>query len=116
MFKMKEVKKYVNDDMLELIFREREEEIYKEKKKEDIDVKKIKENCKTDYEQLLKTIKDTPEEFREIQEKIIKALEKYIMRENLIMACDNEKFYKVGFCDGIRIIIENTKNVKLKEE
>lgn len=113
MFKMEAVKKYINDDMLELIFREREEEIYKEKKEEDIDVKKIKENYKTDCEQLLKTIKEIPEEFREIQEKIIKALEKYIMRENLITACDNEKFYKVGFCDGIRLIIEN---IKPKEE
>lgn len=116
MFKMEEAKKYINDDMLELIFREREEEIYQEKEKEDIDVKKIKKNHKTDYEQLLKIIKGTPKEFKEIQEKIIKTLEKYLMRENLIMAYDNEKFYKIGFCDGIRIIIENIENIKSKEE
>lgn len=32
------------------------------------------------------------------------------MRENLIMTHDNEKFYKAGFCDEIRIILENLKN------
>lgn len=116
MFKMEEVKKYIDDDMLELIFREREEEIYQEKNKENIDVKKIKENNKTNYEQLLKIIKEIPKEFKEIQEKIIEALGKYVARENLIMAYDNEKFYKIGFCDGIRTIIENTTNKKSKEE
>ena len=35
------------------------------------------------------------------REEIIEALE----RENLIMAHDNEKFYKIGFCDGIRTIL-----------
>lgn len=40
----------------------------------------------------------------------IKDIDKYVMRENLIMAHDNEKFYKAGFCDGIRIILENLKN------
>ena len=34
----------------------------------------------------------------------------YVMRENLIMTHDNEKFYKAGFCDGIRIILENLKS------
>lgn len=116
MFKMEEAKKYINDDMLELIFRAREGEIYEEKEKEDIDVKKIKENNKTDYEQLLKIIKEIPKEFKEIQEKIVEALGKYLMRENSIIACDNEKFYKIGFCDGIRTIIENTENIKTKEE
>lgn len=39
------------------------------------------------------------------REEIIEALESYLTRENLIMAHDNEKFYKIGFCDGIRTIL-----------
>lgn len=33
-----------------------------------------------------------------------------IMWENLILAHDNEKFYKASFCDGFKIILENLKN------
>lgn len=39
-------------------------------------------------------------------------MDKLLERENLIMAHDNEKFYKIGFCDGITTILENIKNSK----
>lgn len=33
-------------------------------------------------------------------------------RQNSLVAYDNEKFYKNGFCDGIKIILEALKNEK----
>ena len=33
-------------------------------------------------------------------------------RQNSLIAYDNEKFYKNGFCDGIKIILESLKNEK----
>ena len=41
---------------------------------------------------------------------MLKKFDDYCMKENLIAAYENEKFYKIGFCDGIRTVIENLKN------
>lgn len=111
MIKIKDIQEYIDDEMIETIFREREEEIYSEVgKKEDIEVKKIKEDYPVDHNQLLVVIRNLSPHFQNTREGIIKALESYYNRETLIMAHDNEKFYKVGFCDGVRTILESIKN------
>ncbi len=110
MLKIKDIEKYIDDSLLDSIFREREEELYVESKNEDEDIIKIKQKYDMDCEKLINKIKNLPPHFNNTREEIIKALDKYVMRENLIMAHDNEKFYKAGFCDGIRIILENLKN------
>lgn len=108
--KIKDIEKYIDDNMLDTIFREREEELYNEREKnEDIEISKIKEQYFVDYDRLLVAIKNLPPHFHNTREGIIEVLENYTMKENLIMAHDNEKFYKTGFCDGIRIILENIK-------
>lgn len=108
MLKINDIEKYIDDPLLDSIFREREEELYIECKNEDII--EIKQNYDIDCEKLVNKIKNLPPHFNNTREEIIKSLDKYVMRENLIMAHDNEKFYKAGFCDGIRIILENLKN------
>ena len=110
MLKIKDIEKYIDDSLLESIFREREDELYVELKNEDEDIIEIKQKYDVDYEKLINKIKNLPPHFNNTREEIIKSLDKYIMRENLIRAYDNEKFYKAGFCDGIRIIIEKIKN------
>lgn len=113
MLRIKDIEKYIDDNMLDTIFREREEELYNEREKnEDIEISKIKKQYFVDYDKLLVAIKNLPPHFHNTREGIIEALENYTMRENLIMAYDNEKFYKTGFCDGIRTILEGMKNSK----
>lgn len=109
MLKIEDIEQYIEDTMLDTIFREREEELYRKNEKEDLEIAKIKEKYTVDYEKLLVAIKNLPPHFYNTREGIIEALQSYLTRENLIMAHDNEKFYKAGFCDGIRIILENIK-------
>lgn len=97
MLKIKDIEEYINDPILETLFREREEELYKEKEKEDVDIIEIKEEYSVDYEKLLVAIKNLPPHFHNMREGIMEALESYLTRESLIMAHDNEKFYKARF-------------------
>jgi hemoglobin-like flavoprotein len=78
---------------------------------EDIKEKIKKEDYSVDYEKLLIAIKNLLPHFNNTREGIIKVLENYSTRKPLIIAYDNEKFYKAGFCDRIRIILER-KNSK----
>ena len=113
MLKIKDIEKYIDDEMINIIFREREEELYSRKGKlDDAEIRSIKEDYPVDYDKLLVEINNLPSHFNNTKEGIIEALESYLTRENLIMAHDNEKFYKIGFCDGIRTILENIKNSK----
>ena len=113
MLKIKDIEKYIDDEMINIIFREREEELYSRKGKlDDAEIRNIKEDYPVDYDKLLVEINNLPSYFNNTKEGIIEALESYLTRENLIMAHDNEKFYKIGFCDGIRTILENIKNSK----
>ena len=107
--KIKDIEKYIDDRILNTLYKEREEgisEIAEEDKKE---ISKIKEKYPISYEQLLARINNIPPHFQNIREDILDAIDTYSMRENLLSAYENEKFYKIGFCDGIRIIVENLK-------
>lgn len=95
MLKIKDIEEYVKNTMLDTIFEEREDEIYKESKNDNERISQITEKYSIDYDKLIVTIKNLPPHFRNTRESIIKALEEYLMRENLIMAYENEKFYKV---------------------
>lgn len=113
MVKIKDIEKYIEDEMINIIFREREEGLYSRKEnQDDAELISIKEDYPVDYDKLLVAINNLPPHFNNTREGIIEALESYLTRENLIMTHNNEKFYKIGFCDGIRTILENIKNSK----
>lgn len=100
MVKIKDIEKYIDDEMINIIFREREEGLYSRKEnQDDAEVISIKEDYPVDYDKLLVAINNLPPHFNNTREGIIEALESYLTRKNLIMAHDNEKFYKIGFCD-----------------
>lgn len=61
------------------------------------------------YEDLLVPIKNLPPHFNNTREFILERLEGYMERQNSLIAYDNEKFYKNGFCDGVQIILEALK-------
>lgn len=104
---LKDLNKYVNDEMLQTIYEAREDEIYELKSNENYERNRILEDNPTSYERLLLIIKNLPPHFKNTREMILETLEEYTKRETALTAYDNERFYKVGFCDGIRIIIEN---------
>lgn len=105
-----DIEKYINDKMIDNIYAQREDTICERSKKDKENISKIKEQYPIDYEQFVEHIKNIPPAFNNTREDILYALGIYSMRENLIASYDNEKFYKIGFCDGIRTIIESIKN------
>lgn len=106
---IKDIEKYINDTMLDTIYKEREDSISQIKEENKDELYKIKERYPVDYEKLLDYINNIPPYFKNIRETILQAVDIYSMRENLLSAYENEKFYKIGFCDGVRTIIENLK-------
>lgn len=111
MIKIEEIKSYINDDVLDTAFNDREEEIYHTdiKNKE---LRKIKKDNTMTYDRFQEIIKNLPPHFQNCREAILEAFEKYANRQNLIQSFDNEKFYKVGFCDGVKMILDITENRK----
>lgn len=107
MIGLKEIKEYIDNSVLDDMFNERECELYQEK---DEKIVKLKDKYKVDYENLLTAIKNLPPHFFNTREEILKRLDDYLIKENMIMAYENEKFYKVGICDGIKIMLESIKN------
>lgn len=47
--------------------------------------------------------------FNNTRENIIEKLEQYLERENSLSAYDNERFYKKGFSDGVKMMLEVLK-------
>jgi len=105
MIKIEELEHYISDDILNSIFNEREEDIHNTKIKVS-ELEEIKKDNTMTYEKLIEVIKNLPPHFKNCRESIFKALDQYSERENLIQSFNNEKFYKVGFCDGIKMIID----------
>ena len=59
MLKIKDIEKYIDDDMLDTIFKEREEELYNEKELNEVsEISKIKEEYFVNYDRLLVAIKN----------------------------------------------------------
>lgn len=94
MIKIEDIEEYAEDSMLDTIFKEREDEVYRKTQKDEERISEITEKYSIDYDRLINIIKALPPHFKNTRETIIKALEEYLMRENLIMAYENEKFYK----------------------
>lgn len=95
MIRIKDIEKYIDDTMLETIFRKREEELYKDNQRTNEKIVEITQEYTVDYETLIIAIKNLPPHFHNTREGILEKLEKYRKRENQIMAYENEKFYKI---------------------
>lgn len=95
MIRIKDIEEYIDDTMLETIFRKREEELYDDNKMTNEEIGEITQEYTVDYEKLIIAIKNLPPHFHNTREGILEKLEEYRKRENQIMAYDNEKFYKI---------------------
>lgn len=111
MVSLKEIKDIITDDKLNVFFLKREEELNtltpEERKKSSERVKEYK----IDYNNILNAINNVPPCFEETRKNIIKTIEKYLEKNRILQSYDNERFYKVGFCDAIAFILEG-KNLK----
>lgn len=110
--KNKEINDLINKSMLDLIYKERKETLYQHNKYDDNKIKEITIQNPITYKDLITAIKNLPPHFNNTREYILERLEGYLTRENSIVAFDNEKFYKVGFCDGAKMILEILKQEK----
>ena len=60
---------------------------------------------KVNYEDILNAIDNIPPCFEETKENIIKTIENYLEKDKALQSYDNERFYKVGFIDAIRLML-----------
>lgn len=100
---------FINNSMLDLIYKKRADSLYQYNKYDEEKIKEISTKNPITYDDLLVAIKNLPPHFNNTREFILERLEKYIERENTLSAYENERFYKNGFCDGVQIILETLK-------
>ena len=104
-----ELTSLINDSILDSIFKEKEESLYYQNKYDKEKIKEIYLENPTSYENLLIAIKNLTPHFNNTRENIIEKLEQYLERENSLSAYDNERFYKKGFSDGVKMMLEVLK-------
>ncbi|MDE5830432.1 MAG: hypothetical protein K2H53_01775 [Clostridia bacterium] len=107
MVKLSNIEEHIDDEILDSIFREREENLNTRTEEDKKEIMNISKKYPTNYEEILSIINNFPEDIE--KEKVLNKFDDYCMKENLITAYENEKFYKIGFCDGIRTVLENLK-------
>ena len=103
------ITKFINNSMLDLIYKEREDSLYQYDVYDKEKIKKMTVKNPITYEDLLIAVKNLPPHFKNTRELILEKLESYIERQNCLTAYDNEKFYKNGFCDGVQMMLEVLK-------
>lgn len=116
MITLKTLESYITDDILDELFFEREDKIYDleeiEKQKE------IFTNDKQCNEKLQIALNNLPDCLEEVSKGIKESVAKKVQAQNEILAYFYEKFYKVGFCDGMSLILKcvNKKEQTLCED
>lgn len=108
MITLKNIENYITDDVLNELFLERENKIHDI---EDIvEQKRIFINDRKCNEKLKIALNNLPDCFEETRKEIQNRVEEKIQGQNEILAFFYEKFYKVGFCDGMKFILESKNN------
>ena len=109
MNKKVEITDFIDNSLLDTIYREREDSLYQHTEIDNKNIKEITKNLPITYEELLVAIKNLPPHFNSTREFILERLEGYMERQNSLIAYDNEKFYKNEFCDGVQLMLEILK-------
>ena len=100
---------FIDNSLLDTIYREREDSLYQHTKIDNENIIELTKNLPITYEDLLVAIKNLPPHSNNTREFILERLEGYLKRQNSLAAYDNEKFYKSGFCDGVQLVLEALK-------
>lgn len=102
MVKIEDLKRFIEDDKLDDLYREREEYL------------NSNEHLRKTREEKKKDISITQEElFDKLNNSDLKELlDKYLDQIENLQAWENEKFYKIGFCEGISLLLDCEKKNK----
>lgn len=106
-----ELEKYIKNDMLDEIYRNREEKLHKSCEQDKKEQEWIAKEYPADYETVVNAINSLEGVKEEEKRKIVNTLDEFCMREEIYSDYGKEKFYKIGFCDGVRMIVESLKAV-----
>lgn len=106
---IKELEKYIKNDMLNEIYRSREEKLHKPCEQDKKEQEWLALEYPAKYETIVKAINNLEGVKEEEKRNIINTLDEFCMREQIYADYGKEKFYKIGFCDGVRTIIESLR-------
>lgn len=79
-----EITDFIDNSLLDTIYREREDSLYQHTKIDNENIIEITKNLPITYEDLLVAIKNLPPHFNNTREFILERLEKYIERQNCV--------------------------------
>lgn len=91
-----------NKDILDELFKQRENEIYSIKYNE----RKVLSQSNNEYNDIFIAINNIPNGFTETRSNIQSSITKYLEKLNEFQGMENEKFYKEGFSDAINLIFD----------
>lgn len=103
MVKINDLSDVLNDDLLDVIYEGRCENLSETTIKDRKNINSLLESKKIAYEHIDIAINNVPNAFVETRKMIKESIEGYLNILNLIGSYENEKFYKCGFCDGVSI-------------
>lgn len=110
MMKIAEIEKYINDDMLDAIYESRCYTLsFWDFVSEDEDCKRIEEENPISSDDVMVLVRSLPSDLENLKKEICRSFDKLISKHNLMTSYYSEQCYKVGFCDGIRTLLESQK-------
>jgi len=89
-------------NILDMLFLQREDEIYQITENE----RELSKKKSEDYSKIYTAIDNIPEAFVETRKGIEKSIEIYLNTLGAVQANENEKFYKTGFSDAIKLTVD----------
>lgn len=89
-------------NILDMIFLQREDELYQITENE----RELLHKKTKDYSKIYTAIDNIPKAFSETKKGIEKSIETYIDTLSSVQVNENEKFYKTGFSDAIKLVID----------
>jgi len=92
-----------SENMIDEIFISREDKLANMQKNEFKRLEKLNQK----KESVINSLENIPETFKKTKSHILATFIEYTESANEINACTNEEYYKKGFKDGIRLIIES---------
>lgn len=105
--KIAEIEKYITDDMLDAIYEGRFETLsFLDFVLQDSDCQQIEAEYPMDADDVCGMVRNLPDNFNEFKKKFNKLFDNYTVKHNLMTSYYSEQCYKVGFCDGMRTVLE----------
>lgn len=106
---------FVNDSILNEWFIHRENELASVTMEDKANIKDLLRERKKNYHNILVAINNVPNGFTETRKMLKESMDTYVETLNCVNGYNNEKYYKCGFCDGIKLFLECSEQKKEKQ-